>query len=609
MAIIAQRPDNVQHRIAKAMAVITILYLCLVGRLVFLQVVSGQYYRDRAIALRAQRITLPARRGAILDRDGKPLALTTTCSVLMCDPTVVKRPQQTAELLAQWLGTPASALVPQLTPRPGPNGRPRRDVVLCPRLLPSQAIAIRAAAALRGKSELLRGVMVQDQQERVYPVGSDAVHVVGFVGDGEGGETGKLGIERAFESTLVGREGQVRAELDAHRRVIPSTQVSRTDPLDGRDIKLTIDAAAQHIAAAELAKCVAKHRPAGATVIIMEPKSGDVLALANWPSFDPITREELRKSDAGLCNRALTLYEPGSTMKVIAAAAALRAGVITPRTVFHCAGSMKIGTRVVKCASHGGGGPHAHGDITVREIIEQSCNVGAAQIGARLGMTGLRQALTDFGLLDQTRVGLPADHRGRLGFGAESVDAGSITKASRVAFGQSVVVTPLALTTAYSAIANGGALMRPRLVAAELDPSGHAAKTNAPVLVRRVLNAQQAALVGAMLRAVVTGGTGKDTQVPGYTSAGKTGTAQKVAKGSRGYSSGKYVASFIGYIPANHPRAVISVVVDEPQGGYYGAEVAGPVFREIARQLMYFWNVHPDDPASAVPTRMAAVRH
>lgn len=597
MAVRAKQPIDLQFRIERLFWFVAICYLVLVSRLVYLQAINGAYFHAKAQKMRAQTVKADAERGAVLDRDGKPMAVTIHLAELTFDPCKVTDPAGAAAILADVVGAPAPQIADVLG-RKEVEGAPSRHSVKLPYTLnPESASALRAAYSRKGVTKAMTGITVKDVPQRSCLAGKEAVHVVGTVTPGKDNRpVGVMGIERSLNEVLKGSDGSVEGELDARRRLIPGTQLKTVEKHDGLDVKLTIDSTIQHLAEVELAACCDKYHPVGATAIVVDPKTGEVLALVSYPSFDPATRAELKGGQTEpLRNYALSLFEPGSTMKIITAAAALGENVITPETPFECSGHLTIGNRTVNCASHGGSS--AHGHETIAKIIAHSCNVASAQIGMMVGMERLRKYLEAFGLLDQTGIELPSDMRGRLGFGADAQATG-ISKTSRVAFGQSVMVTPLAMAMAYAAIANHGVLMKPQLVSAYYDSSGKLVKKFAPVQVRQAIDPKLADYLVSLLEGVVTDGTAKVAAIPGYTVAGKTGTAQKVVKGQKGYARGKYVASFVGFLPARNPRAVVYVVVDEPQGAYYGAQVAAPVFQAIGQRLLWYWKVPPDDPAS-----------
>ncbi|MGC8666694.1 MAG: peptidoglycan D,D-transpeptidase FtsI family protein [Chthonomonadales bacterium] len=604
------RPNQSVHgRIGVIFWVLIAAHAATVLRLADLQIRHGKAYRMAAFNSRVRTIPLPATRGDILDRHGHTLAGTTFRSTIVADTTLIRDPQRTAAALAQVLHVPAEELVPYCTRQPNVYRPSPRAVKMPVAISLTQEEELQRLQRDRDTLSAFKGIGIVKTPQRIYPAGREAANVIGILGEQQDGLHGVAGVERSLDSVLSGRSGMVKAEVDARGRVIPGTEVERLDRQDGLTAVLTLDASVQHIAASELAQCCREYHPAGATAIVMDPATGDLLAVVSWPTFDPATRKELVTGRRGmeaspgmeaLRNRAVSLFEPGSTMKIITAAAALTEGVITPATRFYCAGEYHLGHHTIRCALHHG--ERAHGEETIEGVIKNSCNIASAQIGMRLGMGRLEKYLRAFGLLEPTGVELPGDVRGRLGFGYEA-DRESLAKAARVAFGQSVSVTPLAMATAYAAIANGGILVGPRLVLEYRDPAGRTVRTNPPKAGKRVLTPEMAAYLRTLLEGVVASGTGTAAQVPGYTVAGKTGTAQKVVPGHRGYARDRYVASFIGFVPATKPRALIYVVVDEPHGAYYGAQVAAPVFQRIAQWLMWYWKVPPDNPAGLQKAR------
>lgn len=595
MAIPYRQQDEVRHRIERFFLIIALCYVALVARLVYLQAIEGGYFRERATKMRDRKMTLHAQRGAILDRDGKPLAVTTHKGDLVCDPRQVKDPARTAEILAGILGVPKEQILPLVSPHLLKNGRPAGNVMVQTGIEPAMVDAIQQARSDRELRKDLAGINVIDRPDRTYPGGREMAQVVGLLMPGKDGQmTGAMGVERSLNTFLCGHDGYVVTEVDPRRRPIPDTQSARQDAADGADVRLTIDSTVQHIVDEELGKCFAAFHPDGAAAIVLDPKTGDVLAMASYPQFDPLHREQLGQPGEPGRNRALTPFEPGSTMKIVTAAAALRSGAITENTIFHCSGSYQLYNKNIRDAEHMAGG---HGDEDIKKVIAESCNVCTAQIGVKVGLDRLRDAINDFGLLDKTGIELTADQRGSLGPDTGS-QKGDVIKVARVAFGQSVMVSPLAMASVYATVANGGLRVPPRLVLSYQDANGKTVRSFPPKAPVRVLSPELAATLKGLLRAVVTDGTGKGkANVPGYTVAGKTGTAQKVVPGHRGYS-GQHIASFIGFLPASNPRAVIYVMADNPKNGYYGAQVAAPVFQAIGERLMWYWKVPPDDPAT-----------
>lgn len=606
MAIPFRQQDQVKQRIERFFVLVAACYIVLIGRLVYLQAIQGGYFRARAESLREQKIPLRAQRGDILDRDGKPLAVTTHVGMLVCDPTLVKDPSTTGTLLATLLNTPPADMIALMSPRLMPNGKPSRNVIVLERLDPDQMRVVREAKGRKKDARLLEGLNILEKTERRYPAGSDTVHVVGLLTGSVGDRMkGGMGLEQTCDRVLQGADGYVQTEVDPRRRPIPDTQQVRVDAANGRDVRTTLDSAIQHIAESELEKACKEYLPDSAAAIVLDPKTGDVLAMVSYPTFDPEARSQMAGPNEPAMNRALTPYEPGSTLKILTAAGALESGAITTSTTFHCDGHLPLGNKTIKDAEHGKGGG-GHGDADIRKIIAESCNICTAQIGMKLGLKRMEQCLLSFGMLDKTGIELTADQRGTLGE-IPGGQRGDTYKVARVAFGQSVMVSPLALTSAYGCIANNGTLVPPRLVMAHQDTSGKTVKQFAPREGRQVIKPETAAILKSLLEEVILSGTGKNTaNVPGYRAAGKTGTAQKVVRGVRGYS-GQFIASFIGFLPASDPKAVIYVMMDNPKGGkHYGSQVAAPVFKSIGQQLMWYWKVTPDDPASLAVTRTAS---
>ena len=351
------------------------------------------------------------------------------------------------------------------------------------------------------------------------------------------------------------------------------------DFLTGNSVVLTIDKTIQYTAEKELAVAVRKSGAKGGTAIVMDPKSGEVLAMANYPQFNP--NDLSSTSQAALKNRAIVdTYEPGSTFKVFLLAAALEEGVVKPGDKFNCEnGSMELAGKVIHDT-------HKHGALTVREIMKFSSNIGSAKIAAKLGKERFYDYITSFGFGSPTGIELNGEGSGIL----RSMKTWSNLELATLSFGQGVSATPIQLTTAFSAIANGGYLMKPYLVKDILDRDGKVIKSNQPQIVKKVISGDTASKVTEMLRDVVAeGGTGTEAALNGYDVAGKTGTAQKVS-GGRGYRENKHVASFIGFVPAESPELVVLVAIDEPEGIQYGGIVAAPAFRAISETSLRYLN-------------------
>ncbi len=596
------RDDHMHRRVGTAFLAILACYLGLVGRLVFLQGLHGGEIRAEATRQRERKFVLSAELGAIQDRNGRPLASSLYSGSVGFDPSVLTEPESAAERAK--LNAKLEAGIPCVAPLLGMSDeemasriraaiaayavKPRRFFPL------KNGVGLELAQQLRAIRRDLPGLEVVDGRQRVYSSGPSAAQVVGFV-DAKG--VGEDGLERGCRTWLSGANGYAMAEVDNHHREIPDTLQKIQPKRDGYDVHTTLDADAQRIAEEEAQKVYAKFRPQGVSVVILDPTTSDVLALVSLPTFDAnpepgrpgrrpaIPFESQRDRCVG------SLYEPGSTLKPLTVAAALDADAISPTQVFHCPPQMKIGARSIHEA-------HAmpHLDLDVESILRYSCNVGAAQIGLLLGGQRLEAADRKFGLFDSLGLPLPREVRGRWSQDPHE-DRYSRAKTARAAFGQAITTTPMHVALAYAAIANGGVLMRPRLVTSITAGDGKVVKECAPRIARQATSSRAAATVAAMLRDVVTEGTGTGAAIPGYQVAGKTGTATKY------HRKDAYVGSFAGFGPATpgvKPRMAILVVVDEPDAkkAYYGADVAAPAFQAIASRLLKLWRVPQDDPTS-----------
>ena len=603
-----------RRRIGGAFGLILLCYGGLVGRLLYLQGVAGPSLYAEAVKSRQMTIPLPARRGAILDRNGSPLAVSSYSGTVGFDPSIIaaemREPKKAKDLeirladsirrasdLLQIPETELAALVKTSRDNAAhPEHKKTRFVVV------KRDIPLETAQQMRNASPRLLGFAVQDDTKRVYISRQNSAQVVGLT---DADSKGIAGLEYACNKWLDGKKGSVVAEVDERRREIPFTEALRTPSRDGYNAQTTLDANIQHIATEEAQKIVDLYQPDGVSIVIVEPDSGDILALVSMPNYDPGPDGRKTIKPAAMTDRcAAWLYEPGSTMKALTIAAALNDGTITPNTGFTCAGTFHLDkNKAIHCDSHGG--TNVHGWVRAADILRVSCNVGAAQVGLAMGAHKLFDAEKNFGLLDKLPIDLPNSH-GVLSFD-KNEKIYSRAKAARVAFGHSIMTTPLHLAMAYAAIANGGALMQPRLIMALKDDEGHIKQEWKPKITRQVISPAVSAEVTQMMQGVVTDGTGKVAAVPGFDVAGKTGTASK-------YRRGSYVGSFGGFLPTGpniKPRAVVLVVVDEPRGGaHYGADVAAPAFQAISARLMRYWNVPETDPSAAqFKTAQAKIHH
>ncbi|NLC58109.1 MAG: penicillin-binding protein 2 [Armatimonadetes bacterium] len=564
-------PVLLKKRTEWGFALIALAFVGLAGQLVNIQVRHHAHYKQQADKYHNRRIPLPAARGILRDRNGNSFTQNLPLKAVVANPRRVKDPVETARQLAPLLDLSAETLEQRLR-REGSFVYLRRKV---------DRKTEQAVQALN-----LEGIHLEPVICRAYPHKSLAANVIGFTDiDGQGIE----GLERQLQRTVAGTDGWVWAEVDALQRTIPGTVKQRVEAVDGYNVVLTLDTRIQHLAETAIEKVYTAYQAAGVCAVVLDPRTGEILAMANRPTYDPNRVADSTAADRR--NRCVTdLYEPGSTLKAITVAAALQEKQITASTTFGCSGIYPVGRRRIRCVLHA---PyyHGHGAQTIRGILRESCNIGTAQIAARLGARRLYRYIADFGFIGDTRAGIIGEQRGSL----DPPSSWSAIRLANVGFGQGVSVTPLQVATAYAAIANGGKLMQPYLISRVEDSSGKVIQEYRPRVVRQVISPEVARTVTECLKAVVEDGTGKTAQLEGYTLAGKTGSAQKV-KAGRGYTPGCFVASFIGYAPADNPRVVAIVTVDEPKGSHWGATTAAPAFREILQGALWCLKVPPDRP-------------
>jgi cell division protein FtsI (penicillin-binding protein 3) len=524
--------------------------LAIVGvRLVWIQVVQASDLARTAQRQRTRDVILPARRGSILDRDGQPLAVTSDAKTVYADPGAVVDATSTASALAGVLGGSAADYLPKLK-RSGSFVYVARKIDLD-----------RAAALEKLK---LPGIMQIEDSKRSYPGATLACQILGFVGMDD---NGLAGIEKQYDSTLAGTPGRVVAERDRQGRVIPGGIVSQQDPVDGQNVYLTLDADIQFKAQIELATAVKQFGAKGGSVVVMDPRNGEIYAMASTPYFDP-SRFATATADA-MRNRAISdAYEPGSTIKAVTAAAAIDAGASSPTTLYHLPPTLKVGDRTIHEA-------HARGtvDYTLTQIVTKSSNVGAVKIGQALGKSRLAQYFTAFGLSRRTGVDFPGEAKGWM----PPIQSWSASTFGNLPFGQGLSVTPLQLARSLAAIANGGTLVTPHFLQRE-----DSTVATFPAYPEPVISTSAASETVRMLTDVVRDGTGTSAKVAGYEVAGKTGTAQKVRPGGIGYMKGVYISSFAGFLPAGAPKLLIVVTIDSPKSGLFGGTVAAPAFARLA---------------------------
>jgi cell division protein FtsI/penicillin-binding protein 2 len=545
------------RRIRLLLGLFVLVFAGTLGRAVWLQGVQASTLEQMAARQQEDTTEIPAGRGTIFDRTGEPLAIGEQATTVYADPRRVKNPRRVALAAAEVLGLSAEKLYPLLA------DRSRHFVYVKRKADPAKAAEL--------EQRDLEGVGFYPEELRFYPQRGVAAHVLGFAGvDNDGLD----GLERSLNKPLAGMPGSQTTVTDPAGRVIDVIATKPERP--GDDVFLTIDHRIQANAESVLRETVKRWDAKGGTAIVLDPRTGAVLAMAVAPAFD--ANKFSSSSPARRRNRAVTdLFEPGSTFKVVTVAAALSEKIVSPRTPFTLKSSIRVADRIIH--EHE---PRATQRMTVAQILSQSSNVGTITLAQMLGRGRFEDWIARFGFGKQTGIDAPGESRGLL----PSYWSGSTI--GNVPIGQGIGVTGIQMAAAYGAIANRGVLHTPRLVERVGNKPQRAGKG------RRVLSETVSAQMMAMLRDVVSaeGGTGALAAVPGYTVAGKTGTAAKPIPG--GYSTSRYVASFVGVVPAKNPRLVVLVSVDEPRGAIWGGVVAAPAFAEIARSSLVELEIAPD---------------
>jgi cell division protein FtsI (penicillin-binding protein 3) len=562
-----------QRRLLQLFAFLAAWAVIVIARLAQVQLVRHGEYVVKAARQQERTLALQPVRGSIMDSRGRILAESVAAESIYADPQAIGDRDQTAKALAsvKALQIDRGELNGKLSSASG--------FVWIARQLPLETTA--AVKALK-----LPGIYFLEEHRRSYPRSVLAANVVGYVGlDGEG----LGGIEHSFDAQVRGRAGRVTLLRDARRGMYLVGGEGPNRPIDGNDVVLTIDSVVQFVAERALSRAVAQYRAGGGMAIVMDPRDGRILAMASNPTFDPNRFRDFSPDDRK--NRAIQdQYEPGSTFKIVTASAGLEEGVVTPSQILDCGqGFIQIGNTEIHEHGH-----NRYGLMTFEDVMVHSSNVGAIRVGLALGQDRFYRYIRRFGFGERTGLPLPGEAQARV----RRTEQWSQLSNASMSIGQEIAVTPLQLITAIAAVANGGLRVQPRIVEKVVDAKGniiYTPQTAAPV---RVISEKTAAVLNEILKAVVGRGTGVQAALADHVVAGKTGTAQKAARG--GYSPDKVVASFAGYVPADRPQLVILVVVDEPKGSEYGGTVAAPAFKEIAESTLRYLNVPPSVPARTI---------
>jgi cell division protein FtsI (penicillin-binding protein 3) len=561
-----RREFTASERLLLVASLILICLVAVVGRLGYLQLICHSGYLARAARQQQRIIDITPKRGSIYDRNMDPLAMSIPVDSVFAVPIEVGDAQLAAQLLSRVLGIPSEVLEAKLQSA-------QSFVWVARKVPPDKKEGVEALN--------LKGIYFQKENQRIYPKRDLAAHVLGFV---DLDEKGLAGIEYELDSQIRGKSEKIVVMADARQRWFDRVEAQRER---GADVVLTLDEQIQYIAERELAAALARTHALAGTVVVMNPNDGEILALANWPQFNPNAATEA--SAEARMNRAVTaLYEPGSTFKLITLAAAFDQGIVRPEELFDCENG------AVYLAGHRIRDHKPFGLLSVSDILAQSSDVGAIKIALKLGAPKFYDYIRAFGFGQLTGVDLPGESKGLL----RRLENWSAISIGSISMGQEVGVTPIQLISAVSAIANGGLLYRPHVVA-ELRRDNRALPREGvltPAEPRRVIQPETAATLRRLMEGVILNGTGPLAHLDGWTAAGKTGSAQKIDPSTGRYSHSQLIASFTGFAPINNPAVSILVSLDSPVGQHEGGQVAAPVFKRIAEQVLAYLDVPRDVP-------------
>ncbi len=575
---------TIKKRVLIVLFLFFIVFVGLVGRLAFIQIINSGEYLQKAVEQWTRDIPVPSKRGIIYDRNGKRLAVSTTAYEIYVRPVAVKDKDAVADALSTVLGMDKDFLMKKISAK--------SDTVIIKKKVDAEKVK-----KLREMD--LKGIIFIDDNKRFYPQANFASYILGF---NNNDNQGQEGVELTFEKYLNGFPGRNIKMTDAHGEELPDSENKYFEPKDGLSLVLTIDEIIQHFAEKAVENAAIENKAKRVTAIVMEPKTGDILALAVKPDYD---NNDPRKPPETLMDRWKSLsaeeqykelykvwrnpavadsYEPGSTFKIITSAAGLEENVVKPDDRFYCAGSVTKGGKRMKCwRSY-----NPHGSESFVEGNQNSCNPVFIEVGERLGKEKFYKYIRGFGFGQLTNIKLPGEENGIV----RTPSAMGPVELANIAFGQGITVTPMQLVAAVSAVVNGGNLMEPRIAKKLIDNDGNTIHEFQPRVVRQVISKETSDTMRWILESVVSNGTGKSAYIPGYKVGGKTGTAQKAENGI--YVSGKYIASFIGFAPANDPKVVVLVVIDEPGGfSHFGGVIASPVVKSIISDTLRYLDVKP----------------
>lgn len=572
-----------KKRLIFAFVVIILISLYLIGRLVLLQIVKGEELKKGALEQWTKGITIKSKRGIIFDRNGKKLAVSISAATVFASPADIKDPHKTAKEVARVLNLDEEIIYEKITKKV------RTEKI-------KQWITKEEAQELRKLR--LSGIEIIDDNRRYYPYGNFASFVLGFT---DIDNNGLEGVEMTYNKYLTGTPGKWIKTTDAPGRQLPFDDEKIYEASDGLSAVLTIDEIIQHFAEKAAEEALIVNEARSVTIIMMNPKNGDILALVNKPDYDPnyprqnsneeiqaewdtlSQKEQLGKWYEMWRNPAISdIYEPGSTFKTITAAIAIEENVARVDSNYYCDGAVRdIKGAVLRCTK-------SHGTQTLLQGMNNSCNVTFVNVGRQVGRERFYKYIKAFGFGENTGIDLNGEQSGIIPVNVDSIKEVNLATMS---YGHGIAVTPMQLINALSAIANGGDLMKPRLVKELVDEEGKIQQTFDPVIRRKVISESTSKTMLDMLEHVVSEGTGKKAYIPGFRIGGKTGTARKIINGR--YEPGKYIGSFMAVAPVDDPQVAILVVIDEPSGVYYGGSIAAPVAKDVLEETLNYLEITP----------------
>ncbi|MDF2565277.1 MAG: ftsI [Massilibacillus sp.] len=561
--------SNVQRRIAVFISFMLMFIIVLGGRLAWMQLVQGDELQKRVDHQVGESKILQSPRGTIYDRQGRELAVSIMTKSLYVDPHEVKDADQLAQDLSPLIGMPVEDIKERIAVGGG-------FVWLKRKLEPDVVTKVKQLIY----DKKLNCLNFEDESKRYYPNDVLAAQVLGFVGTDD---TGLDGIELIQNDVIKGKTTKRYVMTDKNSKPIFNSVLSNNSFEKCKNVYLTLDSTIQFIVEQNLDKAMIETKPRAITAIVMNPKTGEILAMANRPTFNP--NEFGKYSPTEWKNRAVSfVYEPGSTFKAIVAAAALQEGTVTPNQIFHVPSYVMVSGRRIQNWSD-----EDYGNVTFTKIIKESINTGFVQVGMQLGANKLNEYVHLFGFGKITDVGLPGEEVGILFNPNDMRDSDLAT----MSIGQSIAVTPIQLVTAMSAIANKGVLLKPTILKEIRNADNTIFSEEKTTEIRRAIPEETALELSGMLEQVVASGGASKAAVKGYRIAGKTGTAEKLRDDGSGYLAGHYIASFCGFAPVEDPQITILVIIDDPNGTYYGGQIAAPIAGQIFEQVLRYLNVKP----------------